>query len=69
MTFIKNRKLIGITWIFAFLFLVICLLTMAYSYFNTEEMSLAVDQCYKNGGEVVLEINNHLTNSYSFECK
>ncbi len=44
-------------------------LTITTSYFNTKEISTLSSQCYENGGEIILEIHNHLTSKYSFECK
>ena len=39
------------------------------SYFHTKEINALITGCYENGGEVILEIHNNVTSSYSFECK
>ena len=65
----KNKHFIGISSILVILFLVASFLTIATSYFNTKEISTLSSHCYENGGEVIVEIHNNLTNEYSFECK
>ncbi len=44
------------------------LLVASASYFNNKEIETLTSQCYQNKGEPTLEINNELTNNYSFEC-
>lgn len=69
MRVIRNKYLIGILSIGILLLLVLSLLTVSASYFNTKELSTLSSQCYENGGEVTLEIYNDFTSDYSFECE
>ncbi|WP_277586600.1 hypothetical protein [Psychrobacillus antarcticus] len=69
MTVFKNKHFIGVLLILAMALFGVAFLTIAYSYFNTSEISLLTTGCYEVGGEVILEIHNNFTSAYSFECK
>ncbi|WP_332698198.1 hypothetical protein [Halalkalibacter lacteus] len=69
MPLLKNQHLMGISWILVILLLVASFLIISKGYFNTKEISSLTSQCYENGGEIILEIHDNLTNEYSFECK
>lgn len=53
----------------AVVLLIVAFMVLTTSYFNTKEIKLASEGCYEVGGNVVLEIHNSVTSSYSFECK
>jgi hypothetical protein len=69
MTKNKNRYFIGFSLVLATLSIVVCVLTIVSSYFNTKEISSVTSQCYENGGVAILEIHNNITSEFSFECK
>jgi hypothetical protein len=69
MTKFKNKYFIGISWALSTLLLVVCVLTIASSYFNTKVISSVTSKCYENGGVAILEIHNNITSEFSFECK
>ena len=65
----KNSK-----FVFSFTLVVVAvlftssLLVASASYFNNKEIETLTIKCYENNGKPTLEINNELTNNYSFEC-
>ncbi|MCM3712412.1 hypothetical protein [Sporosarcina luteola] len=69
MSIFKKRDLKGIAWLFVLILFAWAILTITTGYYHNSEINLLLTDCYKNGGEVILEIHNNLTGSYSFECK
>lgn len=66
----KSRHFVGTLLVTVTLFLLVAsFLTISTSYFNTKEINALSSQCYKNGGEVIIDIHNNFTSKYSFECK
>lgn len=65
----KKRDLKGLLWLFVIALFGVSLITHTNSYFNTKTINLLIAGCYDIGGEVILEIHNNVTSSYSFECK
>ncbi|MFG6115852.1 hypothetical protein ACGTN9_11720 [Halobacillus sp. MO56] len=63
MNLLLGVTIISVTFLLAFSFFIII-----SSYFNSKEIGEFTAQCYDHGGEVILEIHNNLTSSYSFEC-
>lgn len=49
--------------------IVLLIVAVTSSYFNTKEINLLTSGCTKAGGASTLEIHNNLTSEYSFECK
>jgi len=69
MSIFKKKELKVFLWPFIIALFGVSFITHTYSYFNTEEINLLITGCYENGGEVILEIHNNFTSSYSFECR
>ncbi len=69
MSILHSRHIIGLLIILVILILVVSFLIISFGYFNNKEISLLTSKCYESGGEVVLEIHEYITSSYSFECK
>ena len=66
---LKNNKLfLSFTIVITGILSTSSILVASASYFNNKEIDSLTSQCYQNNGEPTLEINNGLTNSYSFEC-
>lgn len=61
---VKNLPVVTLT-----ILLLISLLVIASSYFNSEQIRSLSAQCLENNGAIFLEIHNPITNDYSFECK
>ncbi|KGX87891.1 hypothetical protein N784_12335 [Pontibacillus litoralis JSM 072002] len=55
--------------VFLVLIIAIEFVYLTTSYFHTKEINLLITQCYEHDGEIMLEIHDSLTNSYSFTCK
>lgn len=65
----KNNKLIlSFTLVFIGIIFTSSILVASASYFNNKEIDSLTNKCHQNNGEPTLEINNKITNSYSFEC-
>ncbi|MGE7024428.1 hypothetical protein [Solibacillus cecembensis] len=64
----NNKFIISFTLAFTGILFTGSLLVASASYFNNKEIETLTSQCYQNKGEPTLEINNKLTNNYSFEC-
>ncbi|WP_085507617.1 hypothetical protein [Thalassobacillus devorans] len=65
----KSKFLLGVTIISVTFLLLFSFFIITSSYFHSKEIGEFTAQCYERGGEVLLEIHNSLTSSYSFECK
>ncbi|BCB06068.1 hypothetical protein KH172YL63_42010 [Bacillus sp. KH172YL63] len=65
-SFVKNKYLLLM--LSAFIFTV-SFLIISYRYFNSKEINMLTSSCYENQGNVMLEIYDHVTKRYSFECE
>ncbi|MCA0987205.1 hypothetical protein [Guptibacillus algicola] len=63
------KYLIGFSFIVGLVALSISFMIITTSYFHSKEIALLTSKCNDVNGEVMLELHNYFTNSYSFECK
>ncbi len=69
MALLRNNYFISALWLSVLLVLACLCLIISSSYFNSKEISLLTSRCDEVNGKVLLHIQNHLTNDYSFECQ
>lgn len=66
---LANRLNVSIAALLGLIVLLVALLVLSTSYFNSKEIQLLTAGCSEQGGETVLEIHNPFTTAYSFECR